>query len=124
MISSHFENNPSNIFQITTKVLIECKRGLDCRISNCKLGMHAKCYDELRTIDDKVKNVRNRRNESLHNGTMIIHLDEQKLGFHYSLNGLQVHIDGAWYKLKMYSLHSGIGNYPKGCIVSLEPFQI
>ena len=55
---------------------------------------------------------------------MMTHLDEQKLCCHHSLKDLQVHTDGAWWKLKQYSLHPGIGNYPQVCIVYLESFQI
>ena len=118
------KKNPSHVFQNTTKVLYGCRRGLDGRISDGKLATHAKYYDELRKMDDSVRNMRNRRNESFSNSTMMTLLDEQKLCCHYSLKCLQVHIDGAWWKLKRYSLHPGIGNYHQGCIVCLELFQI
>ena len=38
------------------------KEGLDGRISDWKLAMHAKYYDHLKKVDDSVTNVRNRRN--------------------------------------------------------------
>ena len=122
IISSFYEKNPSNNFQITTKVLYECKRGLDGRISDCELAIHAKCYDELRKMDDSVKNVRNRRNESNNNNTMMTLLDEQNTCCHHSLKHLQVHTNGAYWKFKKYSLHLGIGNYPQGVLSALDYF--
>ena len=119
-----FDKNTSNIFQITTKVLYGCKWGLDGRISDCKLTNHAKCYVELRKMDDGVENVRNRRNESVNNSTMMTLLEEQKICCHHSLKDLQIHKDDSWWKFKKYNLHSGIGNYPQQCIECFEPFQV
>ena len=78
-----------NTFQITTKVPFWCKRSFDGRISNSKLAIHAKCYEELRKMDNSVRNIRNKRNESLNNGIMTTHLDEWKMCYHRSLKDLQ-----------------------------------
>ena len=51
---------------------------MDGRISDCMLVMHAKCFDELRRIDDSVRKDKNRKNEIIRNGTMMTLLDEQK----------------------------------------------
>ena len=85
--------------------------------------MHAKCYDELVKMNDSVKSVRNRKNKSIDNRLMMSLLKEQNICGHHSLKDLQVHTDGAWWKLKKYGLHSGIGNYPQGCIVCLKPLH-
>ena len=113
----------SNIFHITTKVLYDCKRCLDGRISDCMLAMHVKCSDKLRKIDGSVRKDINRKNESISNGTMMTLLDEWKKGCNHSLKDLQVHKDCAWWKLKRYSLHPDIRSYPQGCTVCLKPFQ-
>ena len=96
MISSFAVKNTSNMFHITTKVLCECKRGLNGKICDCKLSIHAKCVDELRKMDGVIRKVRNRRAEIISNGTIMIHLDEQEMCCHHSLKDLQVHTDGAW----------------------------
>ena len=62
--------------------------------------MHIKCYDELRKMDIIVKSVRNRQNESVNNRSMMMLMDEQKMCCHQSMKDLQVHTDGAWWKLK------------------------
>ena len=62
-------------------------------------------------MDDYVRKVRNRRNESISNGTMMSLLDGQSMLSHHSLKDHEVHTDGAWWKLKKYSLHPDIGNY-------------
>ena len=74
-------------------------------------------------MDDGLRKVRNKRNESISNDTMMTLLDEQKMCFHHNLKDLEVHTDGAWLKFKKYNLHPGIGNYPQECIVYLEPFK-
>ena len=78
IILSQFEKSTSYIFQVTTKVLYGCKRGLDGRITDCKLAMHDKCHDELRKVDDGVTSVGKRRNESVSNISMMSLLMEQK----------------------------------------------
>ena len=40
-------------------------------------------------IDDSVRKVRKRRNERISNGTIITHLDEQKMCSYHSLKDLQ-----------------------------------
>ena len=77
--------------------------------------MHAKYYDEPKKMDDSVKSVRNMRNKSIKNRSMMILLD---------LKDLQVQACGVWWKLQKYGLRSGIGNYPQECIVCHEPFHI
>ena len=98
MTSSHFEKNPSNTIQITIKVVYHYKRGLNGRITNCRLALHSKCFDELRKMDDCVRKVRNRKNESMSNGTLMTLLYEKKMCCHHSLKDLQVHTDSAWFK--------------------------
>ena len=73
------------MFQITAKVLYGCKRGLDGRISDCKLIIHDKCFDELRKMDDSVRKVKNIRNKNIHNGTLMTLLYELKMCYHHSL---------------------------------------
>ena len=52
IISSCVEKKPSNVFQITMKVLYSCKSELDGRISDCKLAIHAKCFDMIQKMDN------------------------------------------------------------------------
>ena len=86
----------SDMFQITDKVLYGCKIVLDGRLHDCKLAIHAKCFDEHTKINDSVRNVRNRRNENISIGTIMILQDEQRICCHHSLKDLQVHADGKW----------------------------
>ena len=95
-----FEKNPSNIFQITTKVVYGCKRGLYSRIFHCRIVIHATCFDELEEMDESVRKVRERINKSISNGTMMTLLAEQNMHCHHSLKDLQVHRDGEWWQLK------------------------
>ena len=69
---------------------------LDGSISYSKLAIHARCFDELRKVDDSARNIRNRRNESISNGIIMTLLDQQKLCCHHNLKDLQVHTDGKW----------------------------
>ena len=84
--------------------------------------MHAKCYDELRTMDESIKIDRNKRNDDVNNSSMMTLLEEQKICCNNSLKEDKVHTEGAYWKLNEYGYHKGIGNYPQRSIVCLEPF--
>ena len=84
------------MFQITTKVFYGCNMVLDGRLHDCKLAIHAKCFDELPKINDSARNVRNRRNENIGTDTIMVLQDEQRMCCHHSLKDLQVHTDGIW----------------------------
>ena len=55
------------------------KGGLDGIISDLKLEIHANCYDKLGKMGDNIRKVRNRRNESTSNGTMMNLLNVQNM---------------------------------------------
>ena len=59
---------------------------LDGRLHDCKLAIHAECFDELTKIDDSIRTVQNRRIESISKGTIMILQDEQKMCCHHCLN--------------------------------------
>ena len=77
------------------EVIYGCLRGLDVRITDCKLGMHAKCFDEIQrsTIHDiwSRHNCGRKQLKKLNNCC------------HHSLRDLYVHTDGAWWKMKNIS---------------------
>ena len=93
-------------------VIYGCIRGLDGRIPDCKLGMHAKCFHDIQKsiiLDPCI------RQSTGNNG-----LDRLKSCCHHSLKDLCVITDGAWWKKKKYSHRKDIGNYPDGCIIHLK----
>ena len=55
-----------------------CKKGLDGRITDCKFVIHARCVDERRKMDNSVKCVRNKKNKSVENRSMMSPLEEEK----------------------------------------------
>ena len=70
----------------------DCIRGLDERIPDCKLAMHANCFGEIQRSLIHDFGCR-------HNGGSN-RLERLKSHCHHSLRDLCVHIDGAWLKLK------------------------
>ena len=63
-------------------------RGLDGRISDCMLGMHAKCFDDLQNII--IHDVESRHNSGSNQLKMLNRCCQ------HSLKDLCVHTDGAW----------------------------
>ena len=98
------------------KVIYGCIKGLDGRIPDCKLGMHAKCFNEIKKsmiLDPCCRqNGVNNRFERL------------KSCCHHSLRDLCVYTDCAWWKLKKYCHQKDIGSYPDGCIICLKSFSM
>ena len=81
-----------------------------------KLGMHAKCFNEIQR--SKIHDIGSRHN----NGSN--HLKMLKSRCHHSLKDLHVHTDGAWWKIKKYSHQKDSINYPDGCIICLKSFFV
>ena len=98
------------------EVIYECIRGLDGKIPCCKLGMNAKCFNEIQKsliLDHCCKQ----------NGGSN-RLDPLKRCCHNSLRDLCVYTDVAWWKLKKHSHKKDIGNYSDGCIICLKSFYV
>ena len=89
---------------------------IDARISDCKLGMHARCFHNIQKsiIHDPCS-----RQSTGNNG-----LNRLKSCCHHSLKDLSIIIDGAWWKKKMYSHQKDIGNYADGFIICLKSFSV
>ena len=77
------------------EVIYGCKRGLDGIISDCKLGMHAKCFDEIQK--SIIHDIGSRHNSGS------IQLKIIKSCCHHRIRDFCVYIDGAWWKMKKYS---------------------
>ena len=75
-------------------VIYGCMKGLDGRITDCKLEMHAKCFHETQKsfILDPCS-----RQSAGKNG-----FDKLKSCCHHNVGDLCVHTDGAWLKKKKY----------------------
>ena len=63
---------------MTIKVCYDCKRGLGGGISDCKLVIHAKCFDVIRKIYDRHRKDIKGKHKSISTGIIMTSLDEQK----------------------------------------------
>ena len=97
-------------------VIYGCKRDLDGKISDCKLGMHAMCFHDLpkSIILDPCS-----RQSTGKNG-----LDRLKSCCYHRIKDLCVITDGACWKKKKYFCRKDIGHYPDGCIICLKSFPV
>ena len=82
---------------IIEEIIFGCIRGLDGKIPDCKLAMHAKCFNEIRknmlyNLDSK--------HDSARNGKSLTTLERLKSCCHHSPRDFCVLKDGAWWKLK------------------------
>ena len=91
-------------------------RGLDGRINDCKLGMYAKCFNEIQRC--MIHDIGSRHNSDSNQ------LNKLKSCCHHSLKDLCVHKDGAWWKMKQYSHQKDIIYCPDGCIICLKSFSV
>ena len=98
------------------EVIYGCIIGLDGRIPDCMLAMHANCFDEIQK--SMIHNLCNR-----HNGHSN-RFDVLKSCCHDSLWDVCVHTDGAWWKLNNYCHQKDVGIYPDGCIICLKFFSV
>ena len=98
------------------EVIYSCTRGLDGRISDCKLGMHSKCFDEIQR--SLIHDVGSGHSSSSNQ------LKKLKSCCHHSLKDMHVHTDGAWWKMTKYYHQKDIVNYPDGCIIVWSPFLL
>ena len=96
------------------ELIYGCIRGMDGRISDCKLRMHAKCVNEIQ--QSMTHDVGSRHNSGSNELKML------KSCCHHSLKDLCVHTDGAWWKMKKYSTRKDIVNDQDGCIIFLKSF--
>ena len=94
------------------EVFYGCIIGLDGRIPDCKLAMHANCYNEIQK--SMIHDI-----GSMHNSGSN-RLERLKSCCHYSLRDLCVYTDGAWWKLKTYFHQKDIGNYQDMFIICLK----
>ena len=98
------------------EVIYGCISGLDGRITDCKLGMHSKCFDEIEK--SMIHDVGSRHNNGRNQLQML------KSCCHHNLRDLCVHTDGAWWKMKKCSHQKDIENYPDVCIICLKSFSV
>ena len=93
-----------------------CIRDLDGRISDCKLGMNAKCFHDkqISIILDPC-----RRQPTENNG-----LDRLKNCCNHSVRDVYAITDGAWRKKKKYFQQIETGNFPDECIIYIKSFSV
>ena len=97
------------------EVIYGCIRGLDGGKTDCKLGMHDKCFGEIQK--SMIHDIGSRHNSGSN------WLEMLKSCCHHSLRHLCVHTYGAWWKMKKYCCQKDIGNYPDRCIIRLKFFS-
>ena len=96
------------------EVIYGCIRGLDGRIPECKLGMHANWFNEIKKEWFMI----------LGTGTMVVVIDwtDSKS---IAITALEIWVcTSAWWKLKKYCHQKDIGNYPDEYIISLNFFSV
>ena len=72
-------------------------RGLDGKIPDCNLAVHANCFDKIRK--NMLYNLDSMHDDAS-NGISVTIWDRLKSCCHHNLRDLGVHTDGAWWKLK------------------------
>ena len=108
------------IWEVMKEVIHGCVRGLGEKIFDCKLAMHANCFDETRK--SMIQNLFSRSN-GVRNRSDVSSLDLFKGYCHYSIKDLCIQTDDAWWKMKKFFHGKDIGIYPDGCIVCLKFFS-
>ena len=101
---------------VVEEVIYGCIGGLDGRISDCKLAMHANCFDQIRK--NMMNNIGN-NHDSTRKGRHVSILNRLKWCCQHSMRDVYIQPNGAWWKLKKYCTLGVIFIYRDICIICL-----
>ena len=94
--------------EVLEEVIYGWIRGLEGRIPDCKLAMHANCFNDI--WKSMIHDLGSRQNGSSNR------LDRLKSYCHHSLRDLHAHTDGAWWKLEKYYQENDLSEILLFCV--------